>query len=119
MNRKDDVKERVLMVLQSLEEGERIKAAALILRTGIPTARALREVIRELRHEGYLIGAAREGKHGYFLIRNAEELDATVRTMEAAAYDQIKTAENLRKAFQKKHSIIQLPGRSARKGEKL
>ena len=64
-------------------EANAITTAELLQLTGIPSVRALRKEIHQLREQGHIICASMEPPAGYYLAENPQEAARFVRSMES------------------------------------
>ena len=67
----------------STGEANAITTAELLQLTGIPSVRALRKEIHQLREQGHIICASMEPPAGYYLAENPQEAARFVRSMES------------------------------------
>lgn len=91
--------QRVWDVLQSLEDGERIKGKDLGIRANIKSERQVKRVIEVLRNNEFLVGGSKHGVMGYFEIRDEDDLHNTLRFIRGAAYSLLKTADKIEKSY--------------------
>lgn len=81
-----------------------IPAKKLAVITGMNT-RTLTAHANHLRRKGYPIGASHDSVNGgYYIITNAEELNVTVRTLEAYGKKQLQSAYALKKGWRDRHN---------------
>ena len=72
-----------IAILEHLSYGREnaITGEALSKRMDLKNTREMRQVIKELRHEGKLIGLSIRPPYGYYLISTAEELKECMATL--------------------------------------
>lgn len=98
--------------LTLLEDGERILGPDLQSRAGIRERRGLYQIIKELRVNGYLVGSSKNGKAGYYQVRDQQDLDETLHVLRSAALDTLATADAMEASFGiKKTQEVDLDGK--------
>lgn len=84
-----------------------IPAKKLAVITGMNT-RTLTAHANHLRRKGFPIGASHDSVNGgYYIITNAEELNVTVRTLEAYGKKQLQSAYALKKGWRNRKKMKQ------------
>lgn len=86
-------------VLTMLEEGERILGTDLQKRVGVKDIRSVFQIIKHLRHNGYLVGADKNETKGYYQIRSEKDLENTLHALRSPAFDLLNTAKLMEKHF--------------------
>lgn len=89
-------------VLTTLEDGQRILGVDLQQRAAVRDMRTVYQIIKELRHNGYLVGGDKGGEKGYYEIRDEEDLERTLRGLREPAFDMLNTAKKMEQAFLEK-----------------
>lgn len=76
-----------------------IPARRLAIKTGM-TTRTLTAIANRLRRKGFSIGSSKSNvSGGYYIITNDQELNSTVREMEANANKQLQSVYALKKGW--------------------
>lgn len=88
--------------LQALEVGERIKGPDLMNRASINDKRLLYQLIKDLRKNGFLVGAIKDASGGYFEIRDINDLNRTIGSLRKSGSDLLQTAHDMEMTFYKK-----------------
>ncbi len=90
----------VWTTLQSLEDGERIIGADLMVHAAVKDRRLLYDIIRDLRTAGYLVGSSRHKEdRGYYEVRCLRDLLRTTETLEEQALSMIDLSESMKDTF--------------------
>ena len=100
LNRLTKAERKFYLTLDRVLENA-IPAKKLAVITGMNT-RTLTAHANHLRRKGYPIGASHDSVNGgYYIITNAEELNVTVRTLEAYGKKQLQSAYALKKGMER------------------
>lgn len=86
-------------VLTTLEDGERILGNDLQQRAGVKDPRNMFQIIKDLRHNGYLVGGDKSGEKGYYEVRNERDLERTLHGLRGPAFDLLNTAKLMEEHF--------------------
>lgn len=86
-------------VLTTLDDGQRILGADLQQRAGVKDIRTMFQIIKDLRHNGYLVGGDKSGEKGYYEVRDKRDFERTIRGLEVPALDLLNTAELMKQYF--------------------
>jgi biotin operon repressor len=99
MEHREEVKKEVIYELKIGYE-HAISASELSQRLGCPSYRdiQIRQLISELREEGYLIGSC---PRGYYLIDSIEDLKMTIMPLKAHALSELKVVRMLQNNWAK------------------
>lgn len=88
--------------LEALEVGERIKGPDLMDRAAIPDRRLLYQIVKDLRKNGFLVGAIKDASGGYFAIKDEQDLNRSTRSLRATGNDLLQTAREMEMTFYKR-----------------
>ena len=93
--------------LTMLDDGERILGTQLRQRAGVKSERKLYYIVEDLRINGYLVGGDKNGKKGYYQVRDIEDLRRTTGSIDAAAYASLKISKLMKAHFEEQNGVIE------------